>query len=221
MAVDKAKVKARFKILFPKLNFSQKRMDSIVDKLSAKPEDDADDAAIDEVINDYNDLIDFESLAKDDDRVRKLESEKAKLLKKKPNPNASDDDDDEEEPIPDDTPEWAKSLIKANKELKSEIDSIKTGKITETKRQQAQTAFDSSDVLKNMKPEIKEKWLNRFDLESETSFEDQAKELETEFTELTQLSADSSSYGGPAGGGRKPGEVDQKDVDNVVDKMRI
>ena len=52
MAVEKSKVVNRLKALFPKANLSQKRLDALADKLASKPADDADDAAIDAVIND-------------------------------------------------------------------------------------------------------------------------------------------------------------------------
>ena len=57
MAVDKLKVIARLKALFPKANLSQKRLDAYADKLAKKPADDADDATIDAIINDYNDFF--------------------------------------------------------------------------------------------------------------------------------------------------------------------
>lgn len=78
MAVEKAKVIARLKALFPKANLSQTRLDAIADKLAKKPADDADDAAIDAVINDFNDVLSIEDIAKGDDRTRTLEAEKRK-----------------------------------------------------------------------------------------------------------------------------------------------
>jgi hypothetical protein len=63
MAVKPEIIKARLKVLFPKANLSQK-----VRRLRAKltkTTDDADDATIDAIINDYNRVIDFEAVAKE------------------------------------------------------------------------------------------------------------------------------------------------------------
>ena len=83
MAVDRLKVIARLKALFPKANLSQKRLDALADKLASKPADDADDTAIDVVINDFNDILSIEEIAREDDRVRTLEAKS-----KEPNPAA-------------------------------------------------------------------------------------------------------------------------------------
>lgn len=224
MAVDKAKVVTRLKALFPKANLSQKRMDAIADKLAKKPADDADDAAIDAVINDFNDIMSIEDIAKEDDRLRSLEESKKKAekdaeeAKRKAEGKTGDDpekkDDDIE--VDKDTPEWAKALIKQNRTLAAEIETIKTGTTTATKTEQAKAALEKSEVLKAMKPEIKERWLKRVDINSETPFEDQVKDLESEFTELYQVSADQNQYSGAAGSGGTASTADQKDVDAIV-----
>lgn len=228
MAVEKSKMIARLKAIFPKINLSKERMDMIMDKLAKKPEDDADDAAIDSVINDFNGIFSFEEIAKTDDKSRKLASDKAKLEKEaKAKGKKADEETDENEEleIDDDAPEWAKKMmlnqIKQNKVLQSEIDGIKTGNLTGTKKQEAQEAFEKSPILKKMDAETQKKWIGRMDLESETSFEDQTKELETEFASITQTSADGTQHGGSAGQGSADVTVKQKDVDDVVDKMNL
>ncbi|MNR52577.1 hypothetical protein D3C85_1724390 [compost metagenome] len=54
-------------------------------------------------------------------------------------------------------------------------------------------------------------------MNSETSFEDQIKELESEYGELVQVSADGNQYA-PAAGGGSPTEikVDDAVVENIV-----
>jgi hypothetical protein len=224
MAVEKARVIARIKAKFPKLNLTQTRIDAIADRLSARPADDADDAAIDEVVDDFNELMPLADIAKEDDRVRNLEKKAnaKKTVKKKATetPANTGSDEDEDLDLGDDVPSWAKQLLKTNKELSQKVNELETGKQTESRLSQATKAFESSKLLSKMKPEIKDKWIKRFDLESEVSFEDQAKELETEYSELVQINADQSDLGGPAGGG-KPAVVDQKKVDEVVDRMKI
>jgi hypothetical protein len=51
-----------------------------------------------------------------------------------------------------------------------------------------------SDVLKGLKPELKDRWVNRIDVNSETPIEDQIKELESEYSELVQVSADNNVF---------------------------
>jgi hypothetical protein len=195
MAVKPEIIKARLKALFPKANLSQKRLDAFAAKLAPKPADDADEAAIDAIINDYNDVIDFEAIAKEDDKIRTLETEKKKaeeLAKKSKGKSSNDDEDkDDDETIEEDadTPAWAKAMLKQNQKLASEIEAIKTGKITETKKANASDLFSKSEILKNIPDNIKQKWIDRIDVNSETSFEEQIQALETEYSELVQVNA--------------------------------
>jgi hypothetical protein len=222
MAVKPEIIKARLKALFPKANLSQKRLDAFAAKLAPKPADDADEAAIDAIINDYNDVIDFEAIAKEDDKIRTLETEKKKaeeLAKKSKGKSSNDDEDkDDDETIEEDadTPAWAKAMLKQNQKLASEIEAIKTGKITETKKANASDLFSKSEILKNIPDNIKQKWIDRIDVNSETSFEEQIQALETEYSELVQVNADNNFYAGAAGGGNPS---DTKADQAVVDKM--
>lgn len=222
MAVAPEKIKARLKVLFPKANLSTKRLDAYAAKLAPKPADDADDTAIDAIINDYNDIIDFEAVAKEDDRIRTLEAEKKKSEealknKGKGDGKGNDDADDEEEiEIENEAPSWAKAIIKQNQKLTSELEAIKTGKIIETKKSQASDLFKKSEILKGLKPELKEKWLNRIDVNSDVPYDEQIKDLETEYSELVQVNANNNQYAGGAGGG-SPTEI--KADQAVVDKM--
>lgn len=221
MAVAPEKIKARLKVLFPKANLSTKRLDAYAAKLAPKPADDADDAAIDAIINDYNDIIDFEAVAKEDDRIRTLEAEKKKAdealkNKGKGDEKGKDDEPEDEVEIDKDTPAWAKAIFKQNQKLTSELEAIKTGKIIETKKSQASDLFAKSEILKGLKPELKEKWLNRIDVNSDVPYDEQIKELETEYSELVQVNANNNQYAGGAGGG-SPTEI--KADQAVVDKM--
>lgn len=219
MAVAPEKIKARLKALFPKANLSTKRLDAYAAKLAPKPADDADDAAIDAIITDYNDVIDFEAVAKEDDKTRTLEAAKAKADAEKAakgkGGNGSDDEEEEEVEIDENTPAWAKALIKQNEKLSSEIESIKTGKVVETKRATASELFGKSEILKKMPEAVRKNWENRIDVNSDTPFEEQIKALETEYSELVQTNADTNQYAGPAGGG----SADIKAEDAVVEKM--
>lgn len=219
MAVKPEIIKARLKVLFPKANLSTKRLDALAAKLAPMPADDADDAAVDVVLNLANDFNSFEEIAREDDRVRTLEAKSNTSLAPTPTPEPSPAP--VVIPTPDDTPSWAKALIESNKKLNEDLEAIKTGKITETKKQTAQSVFESSEVLKALKPEIKSNWLNRIDVNSETSIEDQIKSLETEYSEIRQSVAENTRYVGPTpsftSGKEEPSADDVKSiVDNLV-----
>ncbi|MBS3993122.1 MAG: hypothetical protein KGZ87_05350 [Bacteroidetes bacterium] len=217
MAVKPEIIKARLKALFPKANLSQKRLDAIADKLAKKPADDADDAAIDVVINDFNDVISIEEIAKDDDRARTLEADnkaKTELLAKNV---GKKEDEEEEDPSKkkndDDAPAWAKALLE-------KVDNLEKGKVTETKIQTATKLFGSSEILKGMKPELQEQWIKRVDTNSETPIEDQVKALETEYTEIRQSVADQTQYSGGVPYRTKGGdEPSAEDIKLIVDEL--
>ncbi|RUT68683.1 hypothetical protein D0817_20195 [Flavobacterium cupreum] len=203
MAVDKLKVIARLKALFPKANLSQKRLDAFADKLSKKPADDADDAAIDAVINDFNDVMSIEDIARYDDRTRTLEAEKQKAIdeaRKKAGLDPEKKEDDKVE-LPDNTPDYVKVIMGKLDSVTTELESIKTGRVTETKKASAADQFNKSEILKRIPDSVKPNWINRIDVTSEVSFEDQIKGLESEYGELVQLSADTNQYAPPAGSG--------------------
>lgn len=224
MAVDKQKVIARLKALFPKANLSQKRLDELSDKLSKKPADDADDAAIDAVINDFNEILSIEDIAKGDDRTRTLEAEKKKAEEAAAKNKGGKKPDEEEEEVikvEDDAPAWAKALLKQNEKLASEIESVKSGNVLQNKKQTATQLFEKSEVLRGLKEELKPRWVNRIDVDSETSIEDQIKELETEYSELVQINADSNSYAGPAGSGSSSSKPEEAIVNEIVENLNI
>ncbi|HEX8576971.1 MAG TPA: hypothetical protein VF677_11820 [Flavobacterium sp.] len=216
MAVKPEIIKARLKVLFPKANLSTKRIDAIAAKLAPMPADDADDAAVDVVLNLANDFNSFEDIAREDDRIRTLEAKASTA----PTPASDAEPAPVNTPVPDDTPAWAKAIIDANQKLVADMEAIKTGKILETKKQTAQSVFESSEVLKALKPEIKANWLNRIDVHSETPIEDQVKNLETEFTDIRQEIANTTKYSSVVPSfTSKDGKPDEKDVANIVDGL--
>jgi hypothetical protein len=217
MAVEKSKVIARLKALFPKANLSQKRLDALADKLASKPADDADDAAIDAVINDFNSILSIEDIAREDDRLRTLEAKHKEPAP--PTPPTPPTPPNPEPPKGDEVPSWVQGIVDSNKKLLEEVEAIKTGKIVETKKQTASELFAKSEVLKRIPEGIRQNWVNRIDVNSETPFEEQIQALETEYSTLVQETANSNSYPGPAGGGNPPSTVDEKLVDDIVSSM--
>ena len=214
MAVKPEIIKARLKALFPKANLSQKRLDVLAAKLAPMPADDADDAAVDVVLNLANDFNSFEEIAREDDRIRTLEA------KANPEPAPTTTPAPTPAPTPSDVPEWAKGLLESNKALLEKVTTLETGKITDSKKQTAQSVFESSEVLKSLKPEIKSNWLNRIDVNSETPIEDQVKSLEIEFTDIRQAVAENTRYSGPVptytSSNNAPSE---QDIESIVDNL--
>ena len=166
MAVAPEKIKARLKALFPKANLSTKRLDAYAAKLAPKPADDADDEAIDVIINDYNEVIDFEAVAKEDDKTRTLEAAKAKADADAAKGKGGNGNDDEEViEVDPDAPAWAKALLKQNEKLTSDLEAIKSGNLRQSKAEQAKSLLEKSEVFKKLDEDTKGFMLKNVDLE--------------------------------------------------------
>lgn len=224
MAVAPEKIKARLKALYPKANLSTKRLDVYAAKLAPKPADDADDEAIDAIINDYNEVIDFEAVAKEDDSNRtllakaKADAEAAKA--KGGDGNKGDDEDDDIDT--DGMTAFEKTMLKKFGEIKSELDTIKSGNAKQSKLEQAKSLLEKSEVFKKLDEDAKSFMLKNVDLESETPFEEQITGLEGVFGKLVQSSADGGDYPGPppANGG-KTEKFSEADADAIVSELGI
>lgn len=123
------------------------------------------------------------------------EYEKANKLKdgkpidKKPNGKKKKDDDDDEGDDDDDddlsglSPAMVKMLKAQQKqiaELTNSVTTLTTNISTSGKQASAKALFDES--------KLPEKWFKRLDVNSETSIEDQIKELQDEYAEIRQSS---------------------------------
>lgn len=204
----RAKIAGRLKALFPKANLSTKRIDVITAKLESKVSDDADDAVIDEIVNQANDFMDFEAIAKEDDRVRTLEANQKKGDEGGDPPK----DDPKPEPPKDDTPEWAKALL-------SKVDALEKGKITESKANTVADLFSKSEILKGLPENQKQSWLKRVNLESEDLAAEVAG-LETEYTELRQSIVDSADLaGGTFTGTEGKTAISDADINAVMSNL--
>lgn len=107
-------------------------------------------------------------------------------------------------------------VLDALQKISQRIDGLEQSKTTESKKEQAKKAISES---KSLPDTVKEKWLSRIDLESETSFEEQVKGLETEYTEIhTGIVGSSSGKGLPLGVG-STGEVSDEEANDVVDSI--
>lgn len=106
---------------------------------------------------------------------------KGKKQKKDKDVDADEDDADEEDGFSDLPPAYRKMLKAQQKQIETLTDGIST--LTKTvassgKTTSARTLFDNS--------KLPEKWFKRIDIDSETSVEDQIKDLQDEYKEIRQ-----------------------------------
>ena len=205
MPVEVSRIKGRLRDLFPKANLSNKRLDEVSARLAKKPSDDADDAAIDEVLQNVNDVYSFEEMAKDEHRIASAEN------KLKNQPPTVDDPEPTDPPKPEskDIPAWAQSLL-------DEVKGLKEGKITETKTQSARQLFDKNETFKSLKEKGREFYFSKIDVNSETSIEDQISSIEEVHNELVQGKADTTEHSNqpPMNSGNEKLSTD--DLDKIV-----
>lgn len=199
------RIAGRLKHLFPKANLSQKRLDAIAAKLDSKLQDDADDAAVDDVINQANDYMDFEALAKEDDRIRTLEANQKKSGGEEPEPGT--------DPTPkDDTPEWAKALL-------NKVEALEKGEITKSKASTVADLFSKSEVLKRLPENQKQSWIKRVNLDAE-DLASEISVLETEYADLKQSIVDSNDFaGGPYARTEGKDAVSEEDLNAVMGQL--
>ncbi|WP_109437825.1 hypothetical protein [Aquimarina sp. AU119] len=140
-----------------------------------------------------------------DRRVAKaLETQKKKLEEPNTDPKPQDVDPDPKKK--DEIPNWAKTLLQ-------KVESIEKGKIEDTKRDSAKTILSKSEVLPD---DLKQKWISRIDINSETSLEDQTKALEEEYSTLVQSYADKKTIAGPTPNITDDKEPSKEEIDNFI-----
>lgn len=130
-------LRSRFRDLFPKAqNLKKERLDVFVSKLSSKLSEESTQEDVDALWQDYNEVVNFEQLAKDDDRLRTLNVPK-------PQPKVEESSKQSEEPKSDDVPEWAKALL-------TEVKTLREEKVQDT----IQSKFRNHEALKGIPTEI-------------------------------------------------------------------
>ena len=130
------------------------------------------------------------------DAIAEYEKKDGKPIKsaKKTKKTVKSDDDDEEDDDEDfeDLPASVVKLLKAQQkqisELTASVSSVVSTVTTSTKQASARTLFADA--------KLPEKWFNRIDVNSETSVEDQIKELQEEYAEIRQSVIDDEVAGG-------------------------
>lgn len=225
MAVKPTKIKERLMALYPKAkNLSKARMNVLTVALAKIPADDADDDAIDAVINDHNAVFNFEEIAKSDDTIRTLQ---AKLKNQKPDEEEEEEEEEEEDDPkkpgtkkPDEMPKWAEGLFKKLDSVSTELNQIKTGKVIENKMEIAKGLFAKSEILKKLPEKVQQRFLKTLELDNEeNSIEDQIAELEEENEEFVQSMADSTDIAGTPPANSTASKVSDKELDEIVSDM--
>src|SRR5205085_1187021 len=98
---------------------SKTRMDAIADKLSAKI---TDENQIEAKLDELNDIMPFADIAKQDDRLRTLESKSKDKAEEKKEEHKGEEKKEEksDDQKTDETPAWAKKLFEEVEALKTE-----------------------------------------------------------------------------------------------------
>lgn len=203
MAVSAEKVKVRIRAMFPKTNLTTKRLDEISAKLGAKIEDNADEAAIDAAVTDFNEnsILTIEEIAKNDDRIASLTKKAVEPPKPKTEPKSEEDKKDED-PL---------SLVLSElKATRAEIANLKA----ENQQKSIEERFKADERLKNVPAAMLKGRIPK----DEDSFEDSVTELVSDWQEIsghTKTEATKAKIGAfretkpVAGGGGAAGETQQ------------
>ena len=109
-------IQGRLRLLYPKANLSSTRISQYAERLKAKLSEESTKEDVDNLIKDLNDLVDFEQVAKDDDRLRTYQ---------KPQPKV------EEAPKPIETP-TDNPMLEMLKQLTDKIDKLESDKFQES-----------------------------------------------------------------------------------------
>lgn len=202
MAVSQDKIKERLRALFPKANLSKQRLDAIAAKLATKPEDEATDDQVDEVISDYNEVIDFEQIARDDDRIRTLEAAR------KPKPTKPAEQRDEDSDDPDDGNE-------TNKLLKSLLE-----KVEKLESEKAQETVSQKFIKLAKEKNIPEAMYKRAIPSKEDDIDVVLAEIEADWKDFAEKNKLQNYGKDQPGGGRpngNPGKIKPKTLEDVKD----
>lgn len=110
-----------------------------------------------------------------------------------------------------DTPAWAKALIE-------KVNGFEKKTQESSKLEQAKSVLNASKIIPQS---FKEKWQKRIALESDTSFEDQVKELEAEYSEIHKSIIGDNAGSGLPQGGSSDKKVSDEEVGDLVKDLGI
>jgi hypothetical protein len=220
--LDTFKARLRAKAKTWGVNLSTKRIDALADRLHKKNPDLTDEADHDSRIDDLNEITPLEDMAKQDDRIRSLET-KSKAQPPKKEEQTSDDDDEEDD---DDKTTPAKPKSKKNKKDEEPPAWAKSliATVEGLSKDKTQTSIQAK-IATMLKDKVPAKFYAKRTLpESEDDLDDFIAEVETDWTELKQdqVNAGLGSLGNPGGGGENNADntsVSDKSVRANMDKF--
>lgn len=194
MAKFPVKVKERFKALFPSVNLSNKKLDAIADNLDVENEE-----GIDPALNLINSVTPFTEIAKEEDKIRNLESAaKKKETEQKKDSKKDDTDDQPTDATPEGTPDWAKPLFSGMQQLSTVVSTIVAGTTAKGRSEKI------ADLYKDAPKGELDKELKRFgrmSFKDDADFDAYLEELKPEIEKLgtsTQDEGMSNPFGIPA-----------------------
>jgi hypothetical protein len=130
MAIEKGKVVAKLLVKYKGTSLTKNFIENIGARYAAKLPDDADDAAIDEYINDRDDIV--------QDSIKETDKRVTDAVNKAKKPNEQQHQEENKDDFPSDMPEWAKTLAKGVQALTGEVTGMKTEKTQQTLSQRFQ-----------------------------------------------------------------------------------
>jgi len=147
----KIRIPARLKGLFPGVALSKKTIEVLTEKLASGLTDESTDDEIDTVLNTRNDIYSFDDQRKYDDYLAGKAAKEAsdKEAKRIADIAAGKKPDDVE--LPSDTPDWAKSFMKAQAEkseaLEAKLAAITGEKVTTSRRELYAKVLEGRDPV--------------------------------------------------------------------------
>lgn len=156
--------------------------------------------------NGFDKVLDFSKTlqSEHDKKVTKgVNTFKEKFLK-----GLTPDDGNKNTPNDNEMPAWAKQMMET-------VNNLSKDKATASKLEQAKNVISNSKLPEK----FQNKWLDRIDLESEKSFEDQIKELEDEYTEFQKDFVSENAGRGLPSGGVSDDEVTDELAQDIVNQM--
>lgn len=144
--------------------------------------------------------LSFDDFLKDPKQQGEFDRRVTKAIEKVKSKSEKKDDPKPEIKPNGDQPEWANAFLENQKALMQEIETLKAGAVTKSKIEQAKEFISKTKLPDN----LKESWLTRIDINSDTPLNQQAESLEKEYNDLVQGIADGKITGGPPPKGSQP-----------------
>ena len=195
MALETFKARLKAKSTALKANLSNQRIDEISARLHKKFPELTEEKDHDDQIDLLNELTPLVDIAKQDDKIRTLESKPPKQDPPKQDPPAPGTESQHQ----DDMPAWAKTLVESNQKLSQSLEALQKEKTQQTIQQR----ITGHEKMKG----IPEKFWNKRQMpDKEDGIDAWVEDVEKDYTEFQQSLADqglvvTTQQKPPVGGG--------------------